>query len=57
MWCFPQKELQFLGNLQSALEDDSLASSRPLSPPQEDVQTGDQIIDMFDVITYEKVQS
>uniref|UniRef100_A0A8P4G8W2 Aminopeptidase n=1 Tax=Dicentrarchus labrax TaxID=13489 RepID=A0A8P4G8W2_DICLA len=43
-------------DLHTAFEEDSLASSHPLSPPQEDVQETYQIIEMFDAITYSKVE-
>uniref|UniRef100_A0A8C2X8C1 Aminopeptidase n=1 Tax=Cyclopterus lumpus TaxID=8103 RepID=A0A8C2X8C1_CYCLU len=42
---------------QDSFEVDALASSHPLSPPQEDVQMTFEIEDMFDAITYCKVQS
>uniref|UniRef100_A0A8C2X912 Aminopeptidase n=1 Tax=Cyclopterus lumpus TaxID=8103 RepID=A0A8C2X912_CYCLU len=41
-----------MDNLHAAFEVDALASSHPLSPPQEDVQMTFEIEDMFDAITY-----
>ncbi len=55
--CFPQKDTNVLSDLHAAFEADALASSHPLSPAQEDVQTTVEIIEMFDVITYSKVES
>uniref|UniRef100_A0A8C2Z2E4 Aminopeptidase n=1 Tax=Cyclopterus lumpus TaxID=8103 RepID=A0A8C2Z2E4_CYCLU len=51
------KDSYFMSNLHAAFEVDALASSHPLSPPQEDVQMTFEIEDMFDAITYCKVQS
>uniref|UniRef100_A0A4W6ENH2 Aminopeptidase n=1 Tax=Lates calcarifer TaxID=8187 RepID=A0A4W6ENH2_LATCA len=43
----------FVANdLHTAFKEDALASSHPLSPPQEDVQTTSEIMEMFDAITY-----
>lgn len=39
-----------------AFEVDALATSHPLNPPEEDVQTLEEITNMFDVISYRKVQ-
>lgn len=55
--CLPQKEALILNNLHMAFEEDALASSHPLSTPQKDVQTTSEIIEMFDVITYCKVEN
>uniref|UniRef100_A0A8C6TIW3 Aminopeptidase n=1 Tax=Neogobius melanostomus TaxID=47308 RepID=A0A8C6TIW3_9GOBI len=45
----------FLANqLHIAFEADSLASSHPLTPPAAEVQTTDQIVALFDQITYSK---
>lgn len=43
------------GDLHLAFEEDALASSHPLSPPKEDIQTTDEMLEMFDTITYSKV--
>uniref|UniRef100_A0AAV2KYX2 Aminopeptidase n=1 Tax=Knipowitschia caucasica TaxID=637954 RepID=A0AAV2KYX2_KNICA len=40
--------------LHTAFEADALASSHPLSPPADEIQTKDQIMGMFDSITYSK---
>lgn len=53
--CFPQKDIFIMDNLHAALEADSLVSSHPLNPPQEDVQTTQELNGMFDTITYSKV--
>lgn len=42
--------------LTSALQQDALPSSHPMSPPQEHVQTIYEISNMFDAITYHKVE-
>lgn len=44
-----------MNDLHIAFQEDALASSHSLSPPQEDVQTTTQITEMFDSITYSKV--
>ncbi|KAJ4937512.1 hypothetical protein JOQ06_002147 [Pogonophryne albipinna] len=49
---FKLKDVHILTNLHSAFEADALASSRPLSTSQGDVQTTSQIMEMFDTITY-----
>ncbi|XP_078114099.1 alanyl (membrane) aminopeptidase-like b [Sander vitreus] len=49
---FQLKELNILANLHTAFEMDALASSHPLSPPQEEVQRTSSIIQMFNSITY-----
>uniref|UniRef100_A0A8C9X300 Alanyl (membrane) aminopeptidase-like b n=1 Tax=Sander lucioperca TaxID=283035 RepID=A0A8C9X300_SANLU len=49
---FQLKELNILANLHTAFEMDALASSHPLSPPQEEVQKTSSIIQMFNSITY-----
>ncbi|XP_044213044.1 alanyl (membrane) aminopeptidase a [Thunnus albacares] len=51
---FKIKDTFILSDLHTAFEEDALASSHPLSAPQEDVQTTYDIIDMFDAITYSK---
>lgn len=38
-----------------AFEMDALATSHPLNLPEEDVQTLEEITQMFDVISYRKV--
>ncbi|KAF3854223.1 hypothetical protein F7725_022278 [Dissostichus mawsoni] len=49
---FKLKDVNILNNLHTAFEADALASSRPLSTSQGDVQTSSQIMEMFDIITY-----
>ncbi|KAK1874928.1 Aminopeptidase N [Dissostichus eleginoides] len=49
---FKLKDVNILNNLHTAFEADALASSRPLSTSQGDVQTTSQIMEMFDIITY-----
>ncbi|KAI3371702.1 hypothetical protein L3Q82_024267 [Scortum barcoo] len=51
---FKMRETNVLNSLHSAFEADALASSHPLSPPQEDVQTSTEINEMFDAIVYNK---
>lgn len=41
--------------LYAAFEADALETSHALNPPEEEVQTLDEIIEMFDIITYCKV--
>uniref|UniRef100_A0A3B4UP03 Aminopeptidase n=1 Tax=Seriola dumerili TaxID=41447 RepID=A0A3B4UP03_SERDU len=45
-----------LSDLHTAFEEDALASSHPLNPPPQDIQTTFEIIEMFDPITYSKVR-
>uniref|UniRef100_A0A7N9AZS2 Aminopeptidase n=1 Tax=Mastacembelus armatus TaxID=205130 RepID=A0A7N9AZS2_9TELE len=54
---FKIRDTYVLSNLHNAFEEDALASSHPLSPPQEDVRTSFEILAMFDSITYNKVES
>ncbi|XP_068460282.1 aminopeptidase N-like [Clinocottus analis] len=49
---FQSKETHFMSCLHDAFEQDALESSRPLSPPEADVQRTQDIVDMFDSITY-----
>ncbi|XP_031733828.1 alanyl (membrane) aminopeptidase-like b [Anarrhichthys ocellatus] len=49
---FQLKDAHIMSNLHAAFEQDALASSHPLSPPQEDVQMIFEIYEMFDAITY-----
>ncbi|XP_029290005.1 alanyl (membrane) aminopeptidase-like b [Cottoperca gobio] len=49
---FKLKDMHMMNNLHNAFEQDSLASSHPLSPPQGDIQTTSDIIQMFDSISY-----
>lgn len=56
-FCLPQKDTFVVSDLHTAFEEDALASSHPLSAPQEDIQTTYDIINMFDAITYSKVES
>ncbi|XP_026222167.1 alanyl (membrane) aminopeptidase a [Anabas testudineus] len=51
---FNVKDMYAMNDLHIAFQEDALASSHPLSPPQEDVQTTSQITEMFDSITYSK---
>lgn len=51
---FKMRETNILNSLHSAFEGDALASSHPLSPPEEDVQTSSEINEMFDAIVYNK---
>lgn len=54
-YIFTQREMYIMHELHGALEQDALASSHPLSVPQENIQSTSQIIEMFDVISYYKV--
>lgn len=45
-----------MNNMHSAFDVDALESSHPLNPPEEDIQSLRQIEEMFDTITYNKVQ-
>ncbi|XP_050929569.1 LOW QUALITY PROTEIN: alanyl (membrane) aminopeptidase-like b [Lates calcarifer] len=49
---FKVRETFVANDLHTAFKEDALASSHPLSPPQEDVQTTSEIMEMFDAITY-----
>lgn len=51
---FGSKDLGIMYNLHGAFEADALASSHPLTVPQGEVQTTDEITSMFDAITYSK---
>ncbi|XP_051918184.1 alanyl (membrane) aminopeptidase-like b [Hippocampus zosterae] len=51
---FKVREMYIMHELHGALEQDALASSHPLSVPQENIQSTSQIIEMFDVISYYK---
>ncbi|XP_068595223.1 aminopeptidase N-like [Brachionichthys hirsutus] len=51
---FQMKVLGFMNDLHIAFEEDSLVSSHPLNPPQEDFQTYYDIVQLFDDITYIK---
>ncbi|KAM9376125.1 aminopeptidase N-like [Pholidichthys leucotaenia] len=51
---FSVKDIHIMGDLHSAFEEDALASSHPLSPPAGSVLTSDEIIRMFDSISYNK---
>lgn len=46
-----------MNDLHTAFEEDALASSHALSVPQGDIQKTYEIIEMFDTITYSKVES
>ncbi|XP_077452089.1 alanyl (membrane) aminopeptidase-like b [Stigmatopora argus] len=51
---FSVKEIYIMNGLHTALEQDALVSSHPLSVPEIDVQSASQIIGMFDPISYFK---
>ncbi|XP_070828166.1 alanyl (membrane) aminopeptidase-like b [Chaetodon trifascialis] len=51
---FKMKEIFVMSDLHTAFEEDVVASSHPLIPPQENVQTTFEIIQLFDAITYSK---
>ncbi|XP_023275699.1 aminopeptidase N-like [Seriola lalandi dorsalis] len=51
---FNVKDTFILSSLHEAFEEDALASSHPLNPPPQDIQTTFEIIQMFDSITYSK---
>ncbi|XP_077372374.1 alanyl (membrane) aminopeptidase-like b [Festucalex cinctus] len=51
---FKVREMYIMHELHAALEHDALASSRPLSVPQSNIQTTLQITQTFDVISYYK---
>ncbi|XP_010890993.2 alanyl (membrane) aminopeptidase a [Esox lucius] len=48
------KDLIVLNDIQPAFQVDSLASSHPLSSKEDDIQTSNDITELFDVITYSK---
>ncbi|KAK2841821.1 hypothetical protein Q5P01_012021 [Channa striata] len=49
---FKVKDMYVVNDLHAAFREDALASSHPLSPQPDDVQTTSQITEMFDTITY-----
>nr|XP_019964347.1 PREDICTED: aminopeptidase N-like [Paralichthys olivaceus] len=51
---FKMKDIIIMKDLQKAFAEDALASSHPLTPPQEEIQTTSEIMNMFDSITYSK---
>ncbi|XP_074533010.1 alanyl (membrane) aminopeptidase-like b isoform X2 [Halichoeres trimaculatus] len=51
---FKMKEAYILGDLHTAFEEDALATSHPLSLPQDEVQDIDEMAMVFDGITYSK---
>lgn len=51
---FKVKEIAIANELQSAFEADALASSHPLTPPAAEVELPDDIMELFDQITYNK---
>ncbi|XP_034541819.1 alanyl (membrane) aminopeptidase a [Notolabrus celidotus] len=51
---FKMKDAFVLHDLHTAFEEDALATSGPISPPQDDVLEIHQIIMMFNAITYSK---
>lgn len=54
--CIFQKDLMILNEIRGAMAMDSMASSHPLSSKEEDVMTPEDISQLFDSITYSKVQ-
>ncbi|KAL0968264.1 hypothetical protein UPYG_G00264470 [Umbra pygmaea] len=48
------KDLFVLNEIQTAFQVDALASSHALSPGQDEIQTPDEITELFDSITYSK---
>lgn len=46
-----------MNDLHDAFREDALASSHPLSPPSKAINTTDDILGMFDSISYSKVAS
>ncbi|XP_069018368.1 alanyl (membrane) aminopeptidase-like b isoform X1 [Embiotoca jacksoni] len=51
---FQMKDASIMTDLQAVFEADALASSHPLSPPENDIQGADEINGMFDEISYSK---
>ncbi|XP_076589916.1 alanyl (membrane) aminopeptidase-like b [Chaetodon auriga] len=51
---FKMTDIFVMSDLHTAFEEDVLASSHPLIPPQENIQTTFEIIQLFDAITYSK---
>ncbi|KAF0040887.1 hypothetical protein F2P81_006785 [Scophthalmus maximus] len=51
---FKAKDTCVANNLLTAFEEDALASSHPLSPPEQDVQENYEIFQLFDGIVYSK---
>lgn len=45
-----------MNNLHAAFEVDALTSSHPLSASPDDIQTPSEIFEMFDEISYSKVE-
>ncbi len=54
--CIFQKDLIVLNEIVGVMGVDALASSHPLSSKEEDIQTPEHITQLFDSITYSKVQ-
>lgn len=54
--CSFQKDLIILNEITGVMGVDALASSHPLSSKEEDVMTPADISQLFDSITYSKVQ-
>lgn len=54
--CIFQKDLIVLNEIVGVMGVDALASSHPLSSKEEDVQRPEDISQLFDSITYSKVQ-
>lgn len=54
--CIFQMDLMILNEIISALASDATASSHPLSIEEEDVMMPEDIHQLFDSITYSKVQ-
>ena len=51
----PQKDLIVLDDIHRVFAVDALASSRPLSSKEEDITRPEQISEVFDTISYSKV--
>lgn len=57
VWCdYFQKELIVLNEIIGVMGVDALASSHPLSSKEEEINTPADISQLFDSITYSKVQ-
>lgn len=57
VWCvYFQKDLIVLNEITGVMGVDALASSHPLSSKEEDINTPADISQLFDSITYSKVQ-
>lgn len=54
--CVFQKDLIVLNEIVGVMGVDALASSHPLSSKEDDIQKPEDISQLFDSITYSKVQ-